>query len=74
MKLKDLLDAMRNGAVLRLSLAEKPTWALYTDTAVIRVSTRTVQGALKRKAIVGHSLFVDIPSQTWRHTEPSPST
>jgi hypothetical protein len=72
-KLSYVLNTMmRNGAVLHLSLAKSPTWELHDGTTVIRVSTRTAQAALKRKAIVGvgDSLFADTLSQTWRYIEP----
>ena len=72
MKLNQVLNALRNGAVLHLSLADKPTWKLNNGVTEITVSSRTVQAALKRKAIVGvgDSLFADTPSQTWRYIEP----
>jgi|AmaraimetFIIA100_FD_contig_101_477256_length_903_multi_4_in_0_out_0_2 pectin methylesterase-like acyl-CoA thioesterase len=63
---------MRNGAVLHLSLAKKPTWELNDSTTAIRVSARTARAALKRGAIVGNgdTLFADTLSQTWRYIEP----
>jgi len=71
-KLSDVLDALRNGAVLHLSLVKKPTWELHDGAAIKTINTRTVQSLLKRRAIVsaGDSLFPDIPSQTWRYAEP----
>jgi hypothetical protein len=67
-----VLNTMRNGAGLHLSLAKKSTWELNDGIAAIRVSSRTVQAALKRRAIVGadDSLFADTPAQTWHYTEP----
>jgi hypothetical protein len=72
MKLTSVLTEMRAGAVLRLSFDEHPTWELDNGVSVIRVSSRTVQAAIKRQAIVGvgDTLFGDIPSQTWRYAEP----
>jgi hypothetical protein len=71
-RLSYVLNTMRNGAVLHLSLAKKPTWELNNGITAVRVSSRTVQAALKRRAIVGagDSLFADTLSQTWRYTEP----
>ena len=73
MKLSDILDKMRDGAaVLRLSLADKPTWKLHSGTDEKTVSSRSVQAAIKRGAIIGadDTLFADTPSQTWIYTEP----
>ena len=72
MKLSNVLAAMRNGAVLHLTFADKPTWKLNNGTTEVTVNSQTVQGLLKRGAIAGNgdSLFPEIiPSQTWHCTE-----
>jgi hypothetical protein len=69
MKLAHIVDALRRGAVLHLSLVKGPHWELHDNGgAITTVSTTTVQALLKRGAITpaGDSLFPDIPSQTWR--------
>jgi hypothetical protein len=68
MKLNDILTALRNGAVLRLSLAKGQSWELEDGVRTVRINARVVRAALKRGYIVGDgdSLFADIPSQTWR--------
>jgi hypothetical protein len=68
MKLDDVLNVMRRGATLHLSLADKPTWKLNNGVTEVTVNSRAVQSMLKRGAIVGNgdSLFSDIPSQTFR--------
>jgi hypothetical protein len=73
MKLIHLLDRLSNGAMLHLSLVKSPTWELHDGITVTRISSRTVRAALKRGAIIGagDTLFADVPSQTWRYTEPS---
>jgi hypothetical protein len=72
MKLAAILDALRSGAVLHLSLVEKPRWELYDGSAIKTVSSTQAQSLIKRGAIVaaGDSLFPDsVPSQTWRYTD-----
>jgi hypothetical protein len=68
MKLDDVLNVMRRGATLHLSLADKPTWKLNNGVTEVTINSRAVQSMLKRGAIVGNgdSLFSDIPSQTFR--------
>ncbi len=63
MKLSDILKALRQGAVLHLTLADKPTWKLNNGVTEVTVSVRTVQAMLKRGAIAGSgdSLFAEIP-------------
>jgi hypothetical protein len=61
MKLASVLDALRSGAHLHLSLAKKPTWCLAWDipndgVTVLPISSRVV--------------FAEVPSQTWRYAEP----
>jgi hypothetical protein len=73
MKTKDILDALRNGAAIHLSLAEKPRWTLHDGDTVRTISSTQVRSLLKCGAIAsaGDSLFPDsIPSQTWRGVEP----
>ncbi len=74
MKLIHVLDAMRNGAVLRLSFGKHTTsWELDDGVTAIWISNRTVQAAIKRQVIagVGDTLFDSVPSQTWRYIEPA---
>jgi hypothetical protein len=68
MKLAQIINALRAGAVLHHSLVKGPHWELHAGDIVVTVSTRAVQALLKRGAIVpaGDSLFPNIPSQTWR--------
>jgi hypothetical protein len=68
MKLDHVLEALRNGAMLYLTLADKPTWKLSDGVTEVTVNSRAVQSMLKRGALVGNgdTLFDDVPSQTWR--------
>jgi hypothetical protein len=72
MKLSHALEALSSGAVLHLSLADKPTWKLNDGATEVTINSRAVQTMIKRGNIAGagDSLFSDIPSQTWRHPRP----
>jgi hypothetical protein len=72
MKLAAILDALRSGAVLHFSLAERPRWELYGTGTIRTVSSTQARSLLKRGAIkaAGDTLFAEIPSQTWRYVEP----
>jgi hypothetical protein len=72
MKLASILDALRRGAVLHLSLVERPRWELYEADTITTVSSVQVQSLCRRGAIAaaGDTLFAEVPSQTWRYAEP----
>ena len=72
MKLTDVLEALSNGAVLYLTLADKPTWKLNNGITEVTINCRTVQSMIKRGNIKGNgdSLFSDICSQTWCYAGP----
>jgi hypothetical protein len=68
-RLNHVIAALRNGAVLHLSLADRPTWRLSTGTTEVTVNRRSVQTLIKRGLIAesGDSLFAGVvPSQIWR--------
>jgi hypothetical protein len=75
MKLNDIVEALRKGAVLHLTLADKPTWKLNDGVTEVTVSSKTVQAMRNRGAITGagDSLFAEIPSQTWRYNNHDPA-
>jgi hypothetical protein len=67
MKLNQVLEALSKGAVLHLTLADKPTWKLNNGVTEVTVRSTTVQTLIKRGNIKGNgdSLLSDVPAQTW---------
>jgi hypothetical protein len=72
MTLAKALTAMRDGAVLHLTLADGPRWQLHDGVTVVTVSSTIVRAMMKRGRIkgAGDSLFDDVPSQIWRYSTP----
>jgi hypothetical protein len=68
MKLVQVVDALSKGAVLHLSLADKPTWKLNNGVTEVTVNSRAAKSLFERGIISGNgdSLFPEIPAQTWR--------